>query len=350
MPEIVKVRGGIKVGNLSPSLVARLLPNQEAAGLSSAIALERALALQASLVNLSGVQARNSLRVASNVADGETVTIGTNVFEVDPITTDTTRTCAGLNNTTNPVLLTLSGAPGIVIAAGDLVRVENEICKVLRKNSTTQYVLARARAGTTIATHADATAVFQSAAAPAANIPVGVNVTLTPVVFIAALVAEINNALAGTERATAKASTIFDPGATFPDSQRTGKVVASIFTNEMFVKSAIAEAMVLATTETLAGANNAWSTVTMAQGLAAVAKKRQRVVIVPNAQEVALGFIRIPVPFTPTFVAVEVRTTASGIVVAWNGGAVPSAGLVTIDNAGATDWAATDTLYVDIGE
>jgi hypothetical protein len=67
---------------------------------------------------------------------------------------------------------------------------------------------------------------------------------------------------------------------------------------------------------------------------------------VPNAQEVALGTLHVVLPFTPTAVLVQVRVTASGLDVAWNGDTIISGGRVTVTNTGATDWAATDTVHI----
>lgn len=291
------------------------------------------------IVLFPGAKAQALLQVASNVADGETVTIGTNVFEVDIINTDsgvnTANTAAGaLDNVSNPALVTLGAAPATAIVAGEFLRIENEMLKVLRVLSTTTFVVARARGGTAIAAHAQNLDVFVSNAVPA-NIPVPLVITLTPTAFTAALVAEINNALAGIERAVAKASTIY------------ASVVASAPTvNEVLIVGASVGVLALATTETLAGANNAWSAATMTGGLAVGLKKVLRVSRVPTAVEVAVGKMYFPIDFTPSVVIVQVRVTATGVPVAWVGAKILAANLITIDNSGATDWAATDTVDV----
>lgn len=293
-----------------------------------------------------GVKAQGLLRVAANVVNGETVTIGSNVFEVDIINTDAAvDTVGAIDDETNPVLVTTDGAHGK--EAGDLIRLENEILKVISAPSTTTMVCARARCGTAIASHADNTDVYESDAAPASNIPVGLVTTLTPAAFTDALVAEINNALAGAYRLTAKASTIFDPGANADDEDREGKVVAVGPTdNEVLIVSALPEALALATTETLAGANNAWSAATMTGGRAAGIRSVQTVARVPTAVEVAVGKMYFDFPFTPTTVDVKVITTATGVAVAWGGSVAIAAGRVTLTNGTDPDWAATDTVYV----
>ncbi len=61
---------------------------------------------------------------------------------------------------------------------------------------------------------------------------------------------------------------------------------------------------------------------------------------VPNATEVALGNLHIPLPFVPVYVIVTVWTTATRIAVAWNGAWALTGGSnprVTLDNAGVTE-------------
>lgn len=284
-----------------------------------------------------GCPAMNVLRVGGNVADGETVVINGVTFEVDIINTDTGINTSGgeWNNTTDAVVVTMA-AHGKV--AGDLLRVETEYFKVLRVIDANTLVLARGRCGTTPATHADALDIFESNAAPAANVPVGLDVTLTPAAFTDALVDEINNPLTtgNKERATAKASTLY------------GDIVAvgpSDF--EVLIKSISNSAITFACSETLAGATNLWSAAAMFGGL--VDAHRKVAVFpprVPTASEVALGNLYFPCDFTPRTVSRLVLVTATGAQKAWDGDVVLAANLVTLNNDGVTDWAATDTVYL----
>lgn len=307
-----------------------------------------------------GRLAQNSLFMSGNVVADETVTIGTNVFKCKAITTDTTRTALALNNTDVVSQVTLSGAPGVALANGDLIRIDNEIMKIIDASlaATFKYTVVRARSGTTIASHAGGASVFQAAVATTTEIPVGVNVTLTPVVFLAALIQEINNAVANGQRVAAKASTIFDPGATyadgvaFPDSGRAGKVIAyANSTDTMIVTSAIPENSVLATTETLT--NGAWNQGATLIGGTPVAIRGEKLHMrVPTAAEVTQGKMFFKVGFTPRINVVDVRITATGVAKGWNGGVLfvadptGSGGTVVVDNTGATDWATTDTVMV----
>ena len=303
-----------------------------------------------------GAKALGILRIASNIVEAETVSIGpfnssagqqlTDVFEFDVINTDSTKDTSGgqFNNTNNPILATMA-AHGR--AAGDLIRVENEILKVLRVPDINSLVLARGRCGTTTAAHADALDIFISATPPASNIPVGVVATLTPAVAIPALVAEINNALAGNERATAKASRCYL------------RYQAVALTNEMLLAAlnpGVADSGITLA-ETMGGANNTWDTAATRLGAEPALKRSFITARVPNATEVALDAMRIPVDFTPGVINVTVITTATGLEVAWNGartftayGGAYQGGYVTIGNGGVTDWSAAETVYVEIHE
>ena len=241
--------------------------------------------------------ALNTLLAPSDITADDTVVIGADTYQVKALTTDSTRTTT-LAAVETISLLTLSGISGTIATcvAGDLLRIENEIVKIMRVITTSLvFVVARGRCGTTIAAHA-AAAVYQAAAVSATNIPFGVNATLTPAVWVPSLVAEINNARSGStataERPVAKASTIFDPGATLadgsprPDAQRAGKVVASTYANALFLRSAIGEASVLACTDGLTAAGNVWVAAAMFGGAAAAQKQTFSASRVPTASDV----------------------------------------------------------------
>jgi hypothetical protein len=99
----------------------------------------------------------------------------------------------------------------------------------------------------------------------------------------------------------------------------------------------------VACTETMAGANNAWGTATMTAGLPAGALVNQLQQRAATAQDVSIGFARFWFPFTVAAAFVEVRTSA-GVKRAWDGAVTFSGGVVSLDNAGATDWVAGDLL------
>ncbi len=89
---------------------------------------------------------------------------------------------------------------------------------------------------------------------------------------------------------------------------------------------------------------------TTAGGLSANANVNHVVTFVPSAAEVTAGLAVIPVNFEPTGATAQVTVTATGAAVAWDGVVVLDRvqNLVTLDNAGLVDWAATDTVSVVI--
>lgn len=73
------------------------------------------------------------------------------------------------------------------------------------------------------------------------------------------------------------------------------------------------------------------------------------VAMVPTAVEVLTGNLHVVFPFTPAAVLIDVRVTSTGARKAWDGGYTITAGRVTLDNSGSTDWAATDTVTIVAG-
>lgn len=126
------------------------------------------------------------------------------------------------------------------------------------------------------------------------------------------------------------------------------KVTAvKISANELLVIADEPGAVVLACAETLGGANNLWVNATMYGGRVVSGRKNSAQVRVPKAEEVTLGNMHFMFDFTPTVVIVLVAPTATpGAYKIWAGVATISGGRVTIDNAGAVDWAATDNVTV----
>jgi len=100
----------------------------------------------------------------------------------------------------------------------------------------------------------------------------------------------------------------------------------------------------LACTETLAGAGNAWDAAAMYGSNAGVVPQTvisQRAAI---AAEVTEGNAYFFLPFTVVSAICFVRTSA-GVTKAWDGAVSFTGNRVKMDNAGSTDWAATDVLF-----
>lgn len=269
-----------------------------------------------------GRRAINILRLASNVASQETATIGTDVFEINIVNTDTNVNVTGgeLAAGTPDVSQVTIAAHGL--AVGDLIRIENEIMKVLGLVSADKVTVRRGHSGTTIATHADGTDVFKAGTAAAAGrLEVGLVTTLTPAAASAALAAVIN--MDGTQGLTATA----------------------ISANELLIIAPATGDVTLACTETLAGANNVWAAAAMFGGKAAGQRRVAMQRRVPTATEVALGNLHFVFDFAPVVQAVRVVPTATpGAAKAFDGVFTVTGNRVTVDNSGSTDWAATDTV------
>jgi len=191
----------------------------------------------------------NVLRLASNVADAETITIGSDVYEIDT-----------------------AADPGAITAG---------------------------------------------------RIRVNCSAGITPTVASAAIVAAINA------------------------SNQYKLTAVAISVNEVliFTQTGDSSSLTLACSETLGGANNAWMGAAMCCGQVSpesVAMGQR----VPTAQEVAIGNMHWVFPFTLGSAIAIVRVTATGVVKAWDGATTISGRRVTLDNAGSTDWAATDTVTV----
>jgi hypothetical protein len=197
---------------------------------------------------LRGRRAVNVLRLAANVADGETITIGGEVYEIDT-----------------------AADPGAITAG---------------------------------------------------RIRVNCFAGVTPTIASAAIVAAIN------------ANTLL------------GLTAVALSVNEILVfTNSDTSPLTLPCSETLAGANNQWAAAAFYGGQLA---KPQGVALgqrAPNATEVAIGNLHFLFPFTVGAAMVQVRSS-TGAAKAWDGVLTINGSRVTLDNAGTTDWAATDTVAV----
>lgn len=228
----------------------------------------------------------NVLRVAADVISAETVTINGDIYEVEIVNTDTTDDTQGGDfvPVTNPLVVAdyttnYANSPATV---GLLLRIGTEIMCISAVDGA-DVTLVRGVSGTTIATHADAADMYKGDGVVGDNIAVGLVATLTPVVFIAALVADINNR--GTVNITA--------------------LVPSV-TNSMFIYTSVSpgdgvpfgSAESIPTTETLSGVNNVWSVAAVEFGRAAGTREAGFQIHEVTAAEVAVGEHRMIFPFT----------------------------------------------------
>lgn len=157
------------------------------------------------------------------------------------------------------------------------------------------------------------------------NIPVDVSSGLTPTIATTKLVAAINA------------------------STNLGIFAEKISNNEVVVYKTAAGVDVTGCTETMTGSGNTWSAAAFYGGSALGSEKRnQSQSRVPTAQEVLTGTMHFIFPFQPKNPIVQVRVTSSGVPTAWVGAAIPNGNRLTLDNTGGTDWAATDTVTVEV--
>ena len=186
------------------------------------------------------------LEVEDDVVDGETVTIGSDVYQIDIINTDSTDNTAGglWNNMTNPLIVDCTGLAGVLtLVEGDLLRIGTEIMKVTDVNiDGVTYTFARGRCGTTPASHADVEDIYISDAPGMLDIPIGLVTTLTAIAF----------ATAAEEEIEAESSHLVQVEVTTPGTGDRNL--------EVTVPAATA---LLTTAETLSGAGNAWQALTV---------------------------------------------------------------------------------------
>jgi hypothetical protein len=272
-----------------------------------------------------GLPGIGTLRVAADVVAEETVTIGTDVFRVAVVLTDSTEDAANgeLNNTDEDVVITF---PAHGLIGGDLVGCQSELAVVTNVLGPNRIALHRGVSGTTIAAHADGQTLLTEAEPGDGGIAVGMGATLTPTVFTARLVADINNR--GTTRVTAQLIDV-----------NTIALYTSAVRGSGDVRPTVES---IATTETLDGSGNAFDAATLSGGR--VSSPVIPVVIVPTAVEVTEGKIRRYFPGTPEVLLTLVSTVSTGAAVVWDGAVTVAGGRVTWDNAGSVDWAATSRV------
>lgn len=268
-----------------------------------------------------GAREMNVLRLAANVADRETITVGSQSFQLVVLNTDTTFNASALDNTTGLDCIESWTAHGMV--AGQVLRCENEFLLVKRVLSADQVLLSRGYAGSTVASHADSTNVYGQAATAltAGKVVLPLGATLTP-------------AAAGPQIATGFTA-LNDQGFT------------AVYTANTLTIHREHNGSHAACSETLAGTDNVWAAANTYGGI-----EKGEVLFalgsrVPTATEVTLGVMGFYFPFTVTFARVTVFTTSTGATVAFGGAVAWSGGLVTLTNGTDPDFADTTTVVVE---
>jgi len=316
------------------------------------------------LLNDVGERAVGIMRVEEDVVDGDTVTIGTDVFEVDIIDTDTAQEVEQVGGMTDDQTFILAdvGVWAIPVLVGDILEVETEwllvtaIQNIGAAAENARFTVIRGWAGTTAATHVDTTTINQSNARPVDRISVPTNAAgLTAALFTDALAAIINDG------AISAVDGVTNP-ARFIQSDQAGLVTAlGRNDNDLVIAARAIGVLALATTETFNGATNVFDAVALAGGADPVSRQIVALTRVPTAAEVTAAEMIFPVDFTPVFVHVQVKVTATGIqketaaanaTQLWGGATTVIAGsgdfpdAILLENGGTIDWATTDTIHI----
>jgi hypothetical protein len=256
------------------------------------------------------------LFISGVVADGQTFTVGSRVHELMLLTAaiggGVTLSGGDLANTTNPALNVTLTAHGLSV--GELVLCESEVMEVIKVVDANNVNLARGKYGTTIASHADATAVTkQTSGLTSGNFAIP-SLGTSAATAVTDIVRGFN-AQAGPKPATAVAI---------------GTDTVGFYSDKAF---ATAEVMT----------NAIWQHgATSVQGAAKGAVKISAQSRTIGATEAKVNFL---FPFTVKGTYVQVRA-AAGTVKAYDGSVDINGHAVTLSNSGTTDAVSTDVVTV----
>jgi len=311
------------------------------------------------------------LRVANPVKEAETVTIGSVIFEAD--------INAGV--TSGNISVDLSAASSLIAASGTLTAASNPandstvtigattytFKTALTASTTANEVLIGASAsdsldnliaavnkasggGTTYGSDTVANASVTAAAGAGDTVTVTARVKGTAGNSIATT--EVSSQLSfgaatlasGADTSAAEFTTALTAAI---NANECGGSAVRISANDILFIEANNTANPLATTETLTGSNNAWAAATTYGGENEPLSIPDMCMFsrVPNAAEVALGNLHLQLSFTPTLFIVQVRTTSTGAIRAWDGTVVITDNRLTLAG-GTTPLAATETVTV----
>ena len=324
-----------------------------------------------------GRKATGQLRVAAAVVDAETVTIGADVYEVD--TRDVSHVTAGRVRLNLSAGSTVKAQGKLTIAepvtAGDTIVIGTKTYTFVPKNTagadgeidmgdseahTKLNIVIALKGGATWTAggaNANPASAFVTCGAAFAGDDLVVTAIaggIKPDVPTTEGLTHISNiwdgVILGTERigveptagefTTALVAAINDPA-------RTENVTAiRVTANVVLVYHDIIGPDATGTTETLSGVNNVWDAAALHDGALASSLSLAAIARVPNAVEVATDYLLVPLDFVPTAVVIDVRTTATGAKVAWNGGCTILASGLQIDNLSTVDWSVAETLYI----
>lgn len=274
------------------------------------------------------------LALTGVVVDQETFSLGGDTYEINVVATDSTQdtgTGGELNNTAPVVNIPYTGA-----AKGDVIRVESEFMVVLDASATSAFV-SRGFAGSTIAAHGNSLTIFKAVQqVVAGNLAVPVSAT-------AAATAD--------DQIVAAVNFYSDGGYATGLGGGTGVTVQNGLKVDAFLSDGTttvgfaypADGGVATTAETFTN-----GTITaFAGGVEPASQQYSKIVHKITAGDVSAGSIDFVAPFTVNEAFAAVYLATGLIDEAWDGAVVVTSGrLVTVNNAGASDWAAGETLVV----
>lgn len=321
-----------------------------------------------------GSRAINVLAVPAVVADTETVTIGSDVYEVDvgngvtagriavdvsaggtkavgTLTSDATAPTDGDTITVGTKVYTakdtLTPIEGEVLigasAAEFLDNLKLAINRTLPEtNDGVKYKVAAAHTSVTATTNTDTTQVVQAIYTGTGGNSIASTETSSHLSWGATALATGANPT-GAQFVTALVLAI-----NANTTQGINAVAGA--TNECVISTNKSGVYAIACTETLGGSGNAWAAAATYGGSGVAFPKRWTSTRVPKALEVTDGNIYFAFPFAPTWARVMVITTSTGVAKVWDGARTITGHVVKLDNSGSTDWAATDTIVVEAGE
>jgi len=240
-----------------------------------------------------------------------------------------------------------------VYSLGQYVAVEDEIAMVTNVivGATDTVSFFRGVAGTTIVAHSTGTdpIEIQEATALVAghiSVPSTVVTAVGGLAALAAIVGQDTLVGRGPFSLEIPSNTFGNRVSGFPKIKNAGWrfVAVNATTGYLFATAGGARTVTLAE----AHANHTWSTAATYNGRNANANISLHEGRVPTAEEVTAGLLVVHCNFEPTGATVYVTTTADGLVELWDGAITLDRvnNLVTLDNAGLVNWAATSTVSI----
>ncbi len=298
-----------------------------------------------------GTPAQATLLTTGVFVDREVVTIGLaaslndDIYEIVDISTDSGDDILTFWNNTDPEVVQTGITTGL-LAVGDYVGTELELSIVISvvTGATDTVGFKRGVAGTTIIAHATGTdpiLVKEATALTAGTITVPmVGVTAAIGLDHLAGIIGVNG-----DRGPADYNGVVND---LPQLKNPNWRFVNIDDVTGILFSTVGG--VRAETVAITAGNNDWEAALTYRGADANANISMSLSLVPTAEEIAAELIVVPCNFEPTGVTVYATTTATGLVVAFDGTVTLDrvSNLVLIEFGGLVDLAGTDTVSITV--